>query len=205
MSSVTAAVIRRFVPDDMTLRGIFAACFFGSLVPMTEFSLTHYVRVVTGDLSVTSIVWFAWLGISAQRGTPTREQQSMAVIVVLTALIVYPTALGLTPFDVYAHGYYPVILAPVVFVLFAFSAWRGAIQPAVSLSLAFICYALSFLDSDNLFDYLVDPAISFYAIYLVIRNRDQARSWLPGVIDLKLLAGISVVTAMTFAIFLQLR
>jgi hypothetical protein len=180
IASILLALVRQWVSDPRLQRGLFVTVFIASLIPVTEFSLTHYARVLTGDLSITSLIWLSWLAATLPKSPASREQQIMALVVVLAALALYPTALGLTPFDLYAHGYYPYLMGPGLFALFAVSVWFGAVQCAVTLAMAFLCYALGFLESDNLWDYLLDPVITAYAVFVLISNRQQMTVWMGG-------------------------
>ena len=168
------------------LRGCFVTVLAGCLIPLDGSAVSHYGRVLTGDLSLVTLAWFtlvAWQTLAGFGGPGTTRQpiphsgrrvhpQELIVAtgILLTALILYPTALGLTWFDLYAWGYYPIVLGPMLFALFAWCFWFGYTLPALMLALAFVGYALGLLESDNLWDYLLDPVSSLYAALLLIKQ-----------------------------------
>lgn len=205
LATIVQAFVRRWVPGAWIQRSLFTAVFLGSLVPLPHFSLTHYARVLTGDLSVTALIWFSWLALTIPSSERNRTQQVMALATVIAAVALYPSALGLTAFDLYAHGYYPTILAPALFVLFAFSVWSRSTQAAVSLGAAYVFFVLGLLESDNLWDYVLDPVLTVYAFSLLVIYRASWRQWLPDASQLKVLGLIAVCSGIGFAIFLQLR
>lgn len=144
------------------------------LVPIAGHVATHYVRVLTGDLSVASIVWFTIMAAGLCRiGDRKRSDAEviLSLLVVLTAVVLYPTALGLSPFDLYAEGYRPTVLGPLVFVLFALSVWFNLWLPAVMLCGSMVGYYFGWLESDNLWDYLIDPVMTIYASSLLFMER----------------------------------
>ena len=120
----------------------------------------------------------------------------------LVSLLLYPTALGLTYFDLYAYGYYPIVLGPIVFVLFTSALWFGLTLPAVLLSTAFLAFAFGILESDNLWDYLLDPVVAVYAFYVVIKNRHQLTTFSLTQQHVEVTLTITIATFLLFAIYL---
>jgi hypothetical protein len=76
----------------------------------------------------------------------------------------YPFALGLTYFDPYALGYGSVEFLTALLVV-TLAAWRARLNlivlVAAAAGLAFLAGAY---ESRNLWDYLIDPLVSFYAL-----------------------------------------
>ena len=175
------------------------------LIPFGSCNLTHFIRVLVGDLSITSLVILSILlidGLTGKSLLPGKALREIAIVVVVTALILYPTALGLTYFDLYRFGYHPIILGPCLFVVFAAVACSGRILAPVLLGLGFVAFALGFLESDNLWDYLMDPVISIYCLYLIIRHRRELPVFRLNQQQIEALAGITLVTFLGFAIYL---
>jgi hypothetical protein len=79
-------------------------------------------------------------------------------------MFLYPFALGWTPFDPYALGYGSVAFITALFLV-TLAAWRAGLKLVV---LVVLLAALSFLggayESRNLWDYLVDPLVTLYAL-----------------------------------------
>jgi len=125
-----------------------------------------------------------------------------ALVLVVVSVVLYPTALGLTYFDLYAYGYYPIILGPILFVLFASAVWFGLTLSAVLLAMGFLAFALGILESDNLWDYLIDPVVAAYAFYMVIKNRHQLTNFRVTQHPVEVMLTVTIATFLLFAIYL---
>ncbi len=183
IAMLATAVAGRFIARPGLLLIGFLLVLVFCLLPWT--GIAHWGRIITGDLSVVTLVWFTFrvidwlvLPVIAPRvgaGQAVKKarcgQPYIAAVIVVTALVLYPTALGLTWFDLYAYGYYPVLLAPALFTLFAWCLWFGHTLPAVLLATAYACWTLGILESDNLWDYLIDPVVTVYALVFLVRQR----------------------------------
>ena len=78
--------------------------------------------------------------------------------------MLYPLALGLTPWDPYDLGYRPVLLACLLFPLILAAVIRERYLVAGSLMAAILAFSLSLLESSNLWDYLLDPCLAVYTL-----------------------------------------
>jgi hypothetical protein len=144
-------------------------------LPFGELPLAAYVRGVTGDLSVSTLVLAGaacFAELTGRRLIGRRDLRALAWLVAVAAVFLYPFALGLTPFDPYALGYGSVELVTVL-LLVTLAAWRARLNAIV---LIVIAAALAYLggayESRNLWDYLIDPLVSAYAlIRLLARGR----------------------------------
>jgi len=177
------------------------------LVPLLDHSLTHYIRVITGDLSITALALFSLILAGDLIGDSERiyrrnQLLEIAIVILAAAAILYPTALGLTYFDLYRFGYYPIVLGPVLFVIFAGCAWYGRPLAAGIAALGFTCFSLGFLESDNLWDYLFDPVIAIYCLALVIRHRVELPPFRLDQQQIETLAAITISTFLFFSIYL---
>jgi len=205
-ASLVNIIARRFIDRPSAQGIVFASVFLACLVPIPEFSLSHYLRVLTGDLSLTGFIILglaAYQSISSADSRPDHAQllePSLALVAV--SLLLYPTALGLTYFDLYAFGYYPIILGPLAFVFFAGALWFGFTLPAVLLSVGFIAFALGILESDNLWDYLIDPVVAAYAFFVVIKNRHLLPGFRLTQRHVEVMLSITIATFLLFAIYL---
>jgi hypothetical protein len=136
------------------------------LLPLQGLPVAGYIRGVLGDFSIVTLLllgsalWFgfgngAWLNDSSRF-------LLLAAIAVVGALF-YPPALGLTGFDPYQLGYAGLFL-PSMFLLLSLTAWfTGRRGLAVLLLLPVAAYNLQLLESDNLWDYLLDPWLVIYS------------------------------------------
>lgn len=205
-ASISNVIVRRFVTSQATQGGIFGFVFLACLVPLPEFSLSHYLRVLTGDLSITGFIILGLAAYQSIRLVESRPDHAQlvkpALALVLVSLPFYPTALGLTYFDLYAFGYYPIILGPLVFILFTGALWFGLTLPAVLLSAGFLAFSLGILESDNLWDYLIDPVVAAYAVYVVIKSRHQLPVFKLTQQHVEVMLTITIATFLLFAIYL---
>lgn len=178
LASIVLTLGRRWTDRSDILSSLFAITLLISLVPLAEFSLTHYARVLTGDMSVAGMVWLTAINVTALRSPGVKAHASVhlqiAATLLLIALFLYPTALGFSPFDLYAYGYSPVALPVVLVCLFGVCVWFEKWLPAVMLLTAYGAWYFRCLDTDNLWDYLLDPVIVIYSVsILVIKCRRQ--------------------------------
>ena len=143
-------------------RGLLSAAVLALLfLPVAGLPVAGYLRGLAGDLSVTAMLLLGTFVLSflGQKLHDRRELGALAAFVLASAAFLYPMALGLTSFDPYALGYSagvrPLLigLAPVALV-----AWlRGRLLLLLSIVLALAAFRLDLLESQNLWDYLLDP------------------------------------------------
>lgn len=139
---------------------------FNSLGAPWSLPLVAYVRGVTGELSVITMMlilftWSSWPSCRLSNTTP--------ILIALLSILFYPFALGFTMFDPYGWGYGSAIFVSIVMVValvlfFAKQSWEALI-----ISLAVIAWSIHWHESNNLWDYLLDPFLAIWAITLSIR------------------------------------
>jgi len=148
-----------------------AAFFVVVLIPFSGFPLAAYVRGITGDLSITTMVllWCAmsgpWVGGGAAR---SKHRLALLAMIALAAVTLYPLALGFGAFDPYRLGYgnlaFVAALLPV-----ALAAWFWKYYlAALCIALATLAWAIGWYESGNLWDYLLDPFVSVYALAAIM-------------------------------------
>ena len=95
----------------------------------------------------------------------------------VAGLLLYPFALGLGPFDPYSFGWQWPGVACVAAVLAVFLIWRENSFGLVLLA-AGVAWQVGCLESDNAWDYLVDPfyvALSFIGLMLLLSQAARKR------------------------------
>ena len=95
----------------------------------------------------------------------------------VAGLLLYPFALGLGPFDPYSLGWQWPGVACVAAVLAAILIWRENSFGLVLLA-AGVAWQVGCLESDNAWDYLVDPlyvALSFLGLSLLLSQAARKR------------------------------
>ena len=150
---------------------LLGAVFVLALIPFNTIPLAAYVRGVTGDLSITTqvLLWCVllkpWLG-----AIDPRSRYALLTIIALTALVLYPMALGVGAFDPYRPGYGDPLFVTAL-LLVALAAWFWKL-PLIALCITFatLAWTVGWYESDNLWDYLLDPLVSIYALAVLMTH-----------------------------------
>jgi hypothetical protein len=142
-----------------------------------ELPLAAYVRGVTGDLSIVSmlLLWSAVLPFANK--TPIGLKLSLALI----AILFYPLALGFGMLDPYAWGYGSIgfLLAVILFaIICSLAGWTKGVW---IISFAMIAWSVQWHESANLWDYLLDPFLAIWALFAIPnaiyrKRREKAQS-----------------------------
>jgi len=149
------------------LAALIGAVFLLALFPISGLPLAGYLRGATGDLSITTLVllWCAllkpWNNCVA---VDAKHRDALLIPIAAAALFLYPLALGIGAFDPYRMGYGdPLFVAALL--LLALAAWflRYSVI-ALCIALAALAWSLGWYESGNLWDYLLDPFVSIYAL-----------------------------------------
>ena len=140
---------------------------FAVFATFGEISAAAYVRGVTGDLSMTTLV-LAGAACVAQftRGTviEPRDLRVLFWLVAAAAAFLYPFALGWTRFDPYALGYGSIEFVTAL-LLVTLAAWHLRRNVVVLIVIAAaLAYCVGAYESRNLWDYLIDPLVALYAL-----------------------------------------
>lgn len=157
--------VRRF--SRGRVGGIFFAVMILSLVPFGQLSAAACVRGAFGDLGITTLVLLGGATLRRLNGAASVESRArfaLLAFVAVAALALYPMALGIGRFDPYHLGYGSPWFLGGLFAV-ALTAWFGRVHLlAVCLALATLAWSVRWYESTNLWDYLLDPLLSFYAL-----------------------------------------
>jgi hypothetical protein len=136
------------------------------LIPVHGLSLFMYVWSIISDLSLTSKTYLvAWL-LYRLGGPVVMDMKEVGKVmrgITIIGLLFYPLSLGLSSFDPYSTGYSASILIVLTVVLLVYGMRKGYLVLSASMLLALWAYLLGLMESDNLFDYLLDPMLFLYA------------------------------------------
>ncbi len=170
---VTLAVVTLLVriPRLQTLPlpkrgGWLAAMVIALSIPLWGVSPAGFVRGITGDLSVATLVL---LGLALVRSLTGRalvgEQNRNAMLraMLIAGLLFYPLALGLGMFDPYRLGYGNLWFMLALLGLAAWSSLRYSTLFALCIASAVAAWSAGWYESANLWDYLLDPWLAIYA------------------------------------------
>ena len=151
--------------------------FFWPLGMSLELPLSAYVRGVTGELSIVTMLLLWSSMLPAAKKTPL----GFKVAVALIAIAFYPLALGLGMLDPYAWGYGSIgfLIATIFFAIACgLAGWTKGVW---ILSIAIIAWTVHWHESANLWDYLLDPFLAIWALLAVPnaiyqKRRERAQS-----------------------------
>ncbi len=140
---------------------------FAVFATFGELSAAAYVRGVTGDLSMTTLVLAGAACVAQLTGRTVIEPRDLRVLfwlVAAGAACLYPFALGWTQFDSYALGYgsFEFVTALLLVTLAAWHFRRNVVVLIVVA--AALAYCVGVYDSRNLWDYLIDPLVTLVAL-----------------------------------------
>ena len=169
-----AAALRGWIPTLVAGVAALAATFFpwfGHPLPFCSASLSANFSVIMVALLVIGI-----LDRAGAHGIFRPQDWSAAWIFgAVASLLLYPSALGLGPqnFDSYALGW-PWLFWGQSLAMFggtglaaALLIWRGN-RFGYVLGLALLGYAMGFQESENLWDYLLDPVYGAVSLLVVL-------------------------------------
>jgi len=154
-----------------------AAVLVLSLLPF-PYGLAPWVLSYLGDFSLTSGMLALLAILHRLRGHQflSMGQTRMAcLLLVFLALWFYPMSLGSSYEDPYAWGFGDLIFSCMLLLLGVVAWLSRAYASCIILVVAQLAYAWRLLPSDNLWDYLIDPWLVFWASGWLIRDRLLAR------------------------------
>ncbi len=151
--------------------------FFWPIGISLELPLSAYVRGVTGELSIVTML-LLWSSV-----LPFAKKMPLGfkVAVALIAIAFYPLALGLGMLDPYAWGYGSIglLIATIFFAMVCgLAGWTKGVW---IISFAIIAWAAHWHESANLWDYLLDPFLAIWALLAIPnaiyqKRRERAQS-----------------------------
>lgn len=128
-------------------------------LPVPGVSLLAVLRGALGDLSIVTLVFLTILFFQGPRSL-VPYPRSFA----LMGLAFFLLSFGLSPLHLYAWGYAPAVL-PCLTGGLAFLLWlRGRRAFSLALLAALVGWRLHWLDSGNLWDYLLDAPLVMVAL-----------------------------------------
>ena len=166
LAAVAIAIRLRRLP----LRARYAVMLAAALavfVPIGDLPIAAYVRGVTGDLSAATLVLAGaacFTQLTGRALIERRDKQALCWLLALAAAFLYPFALGWTRFDPYALGFGSVEFITALLLLTLVSWWARLNLIVLVVVVAALAFLAGAYESRNLWDYLIDPLVSFYAL-----------------------------------------
>lgn len=166
---------RRFTTSLEWLGPVALAAMSVVWIPIRGIPLGGYPRGLLGDLSITTLILLAvslFTALGGRRVLAPRSRTALAGWAAVAGVALYPQTLGLTRLDPYELGYRPRVLVLLVAGLVVWW-WWGRLGAALVLASGVAAFDLGLLESDNFWDYLLDPALFVWAVCaLVARSAD---------------------------------
>ena len=141
------------------------------LIPFGTIPPAAYLRGVTGDLSIPTLIllWRAMLRpLFVCAVIAPKQRFALTGLFVFSALALYPMALGAGAYDPYRMGYGNPQFVAGLMLLALFALYRDYSLIALCIASAVLAWAIGWYESDNLWDYLLDPFLAVYALAAVL-------------------------------------
>ncbi len=134
-------------------------------IPFWGLSLAGFVRGITGDLSISTLVLLLLAMVRALSGKVALDdanRQKTLKALAIAAILFYPVALGFTMLDPYRLGYGNLWFMIALLGLAIWSGLRYSAFFAVCIALGVAAWSAGWYESTNLWDYLLDPWLAIY-------------------------------------------
>ena len=143
------------------------------IVPVAGVSIAGHLRGLWGD---PSIVTFLLLFLYTVRPSSLPNRPRVSTCVLVSLFVMLPLYLPLfllnpnVPVDLYSYGWKPkwILIAIAVIALGSVMMRRLAPRWTNIIAIALIASSVGLMESDNLWDYLVDPGLLFTIAFLAI-------------------------------------
>ena len=168
--------LRRSVATALISASVLSALAF---IPIYEVSTVLRLKGLFADLSLTTLTLLVlWPVLRLKKiSLNNTDSAGLCTIVLVLAVTLYPMALGVGAYDPYALGFRPWALLTAIAALGVLATLRGYLVSKTIVIVVLIGYWLRVLDSQNLWDYLIDPIVAIFAVtYLLKYSLRNGRS-----------------------------
>jgi hypothetical protein len=139
-----------------------------TFLPAGSTTLGGFFLGTFGPISAATLVIVAGYLHAAIIGATYRTSYAMLVCLAVVGLVFYPLTFGLSDFDPYDLGYRGLTI-PALMLAFVLVGWIAkSVDILCWILLAALLYALGSYDSNNLWDYLIFPTDSIYAVGAIV-------------------------------------
>jgi len=163
---------------------ILIVCLGGLLFPIKGLPMWFYIRSVVGDLSISLtvicagqlFVWFLSKFTQPHSELQVKEDiyslkwTQFSWIFFAAGIVLYPFALGISHIDPYAWGYNPLLMSSILIVLVSVTYLQEKNFLTFLFSSVLLAYSLNIMESNNLWDYLLDPLL--FLICMLILSKE---------------------------------
>ncbi|WP_283742829.1 hypothetical protein [Sideroxydans sp. CL21] len=153
--------------------GLLVAAIVIVSIPLWGVSAAGFVRGMTGDLSISTLVLLALASARSFSGKVLfgdQDRHAMLTTILIAAVLFYPLALGLGMFDPYRLGYGNLWFMAALLGLAVWAGLRYSTLLALCIALAVAAWSAGWYESPNLWDYLLDPWLAIYALVVQLKT-----------------------------------
>lgn len=140
-------------------------------IPINGLPVLFYVQGFPGELSMTTVILICYASICAlldKKIYNPRRFFCLMLLVLTVGLFLYPFSLGFTYFDPYALGYSSKTFLAFFFAA-ALTAWYFNFHfLVIVIVLDISAYLAGVYESNNIWDYLIDPILTLFALFWII-------------------------------------
>lgn len=160
--------LKRGYSYTLTIMSLLAAT-----IPIGTMPVAQITRGIFGDLSITTIVLLGYFLIFP---TSSREKsKQLFILVLITGILFYPTALGLGMTDPYQWGYLnayrglttPILFLTILVIIVLVTLRLNNDLILLCLAMAIGTFLIGAMESRNIWDYLIDPLIVTFGLFRI--------------------------------------
>ncbi len=136
------------------------------IIPFSGLPVFYYIRGATGELSVITVIILSGVITGKFYNIEILNKNSTEyfyIVIFVIGLIFYITSLGYGQFDPYGLAYGNLVLPSGLLIFTALLIWKKQYGLAMLLTVPVIAYETGVLESNNIWDYLIDPFLWLYA------------------------------------------
>ncbi len=147
------------------------------VLPLSDWLLIEFSRGLLTELSIASVLMLGTYLLSILKVKRPTNDTSFNLFILMFAILLYPASLGMGMFDPYAlgfasHAYYDYLVLGVA-AIGILAAYIGYKQLALWLTLSCIAHGFHIYESNNLWNYLLDPFAVIAALVSLLNTYAQ--------------------------------
>jgi hypothetical protein len=174
-AAVVAAALPRAFAGRPAVKWALALAAAAVVIPVDGMPLGRWLHGIDGGLSIPFLAMLFDRSVEAWRARPLLDRPARAAsgwFALGCGLALYPAALGLGGIDPYVLGWTSPLVMLAAAAVAAVLIWRGN-RFGYVLLVAGVLWQLDVLESENAWDYLVDPIyflLAPFALALLVRK-----------------------------------
>ncbi len=158
--------------------GLLAVALIVLLIPLWGVSAAGFLRGITGDLSIPSVLLLMLALVRSLAGYALFEapdRHATLNVIAIVAALFYPFALGVSMFDPYRLGFGSLWFMAALLGVAVWASLRYSTLLALCIAAAVAAWTSGWYESTNLWDYLLDPWVAIYAF--VVQTKYWFARW----------------------------